>query len=105
IGQGGELEGGPNLPRRYFGIRESAFVLLNLFDVQSYPNRKNPEAVLALLERIRRDDPFRDVQLVLKVKNGERAAEEWAATMTDDPQVKVISTPLDTHGVRSLLVA
>ncbi len=105
IGQGVELEGGPNLPRRYFGIRESAFVLLNLFDVSSYPSRKNPDAILGLLERIRRDDPYRDVQLVLKVKNGERAAEEWAATMVDDPQVKVISTPLDTHGVRSLLAA
>ena len=28
----------------------SAFVLLTLFDISSYPSRKNPEAVLALLE-------------------------------------------------------
>ena len=33
------------------------------------PARKNPEAVLALFDRIRREDPFRDVQLVLKVKD------------------------------------
>ncbi len=105
VGQAVELEGGVNLPRRYFGIRESAFVLLNQFDLSSYPSRKNPEAVLALLERIRRDDPYRDVQLVLKVKNGERAAEEWAATVADDPRVKVIATPLDTLGVRSLIAA
>lgn len=105
IGQAVQLEGGVNLPRRYFGIRESAFVLLNLFDLSSYSSRKNPEAVLALLERIRRDDPYRDVQLVLKAKNGERAAEEWAATVADDPQVKVIATPLDTLGVRSLMTA
>lgn len=105
VGQGVELEGGAILPRRYFGIRESAFVLLNFFDLSSYPSRKNPDAVLALLDRLRRDDPFRDVQLVLKVKNGERAAEDWAAAQADDPQVKVIATPLDTLGVRSLMAA
>ena len=105
IGQAVELEGGPILPRRWFGIRESAFVLLNLFDVSSYPSRKNPQAVLALLERIRRDDPYRDVQLVLKVKDVERPADEWAATIADDPQVTVIATPLDTLGVRSLYMA
>ena len=105
VGQGVELEAATTLPRRYFGIRESAFVLLNFFDVSSYPSRKNPDAVLALLERIRRDDPYRDIQLVLKAKDGERAAEKWAATVADDPQVKVIATPLDTLGVRSLIAA
>jgi hypothetical protein len=105
IGQAAELEGGLFLPRRHFGIRESAFVLLNFFDLSSYSSRKNPDAVLQLLERIRQDDPFRDVQLVLKVKNGERAAKEWAATITSDPQVKVIATPLDTLGIRSLMNA
>ena len=105
IGQAVELEAGTNLPRRWFGIRESAFVLLYFFDLSSYSSRKNPAAVLALLERIRRDDPYRDVQLVLKVKNVERGAEEWAASMADDPQVKVIATPLDTLGVRSLITA
>ena len=105
IGQAVELEAGVNLPRRYFGIRESAFVLLYFFDLSSYSSRKNPDAVLALLDRIRRDDPYRDVQLVLKVKNVERGAEEWAAGMADDPQVKVIATPLDTRGIRSLIAA
>ncbi len=105
IGQAIEMEPGPNLPRRHFGIRESAFVLLNFFDLSSYSSRKNPEAVLALLDLIRADDPFRDVQLVLKVKNGERAAEEWAATLKPDPQVKVIATPLDSFGVKSLIAA
>ena len=105
IGQAVELQAGPNLPRRYFGIRESAFVLLNFFDLSSYSRRKNPDAVLALLARIRRDDPFRDVQLVLKAKNGERAAEDWAATVAGDAAVKVIATPLDTTAVRSLIAA
>lgn len=103
VGQSVELPAGPNLPRRFFGIRESAFVLLNFFDISSWPTRKNPEAVLRLFEILRRDAPFRDLQLVLKVKNGEAGAEDWAKTVADDPQIRVIPTPLDTAGVRSLI--
>ena len=104
-GQAIELEPGPNLPRRHFGIRESAFVLLNFFDLSSYATRKNPEAVLELFEAIRAEHPFRDVQLVLKVKNGERAAQDWADTLKPDPQIKVIATPLDSFGVKGLINA
>ncbi|MBU6499670.1 MAG: hypothetical protein KGQ40_14170, partial [Rhodospirillales bacterium] len=78
VGQAVEAEPGPMLPRRYFDIRESAFVLLNFFDLSSYATRKNPDGVLAMFARLRADDPYRDIQLVLKVKNGERGAAEWA---------------------------
>lgn len=105
VGQAIEFEAGPMLPRRYFGIRESAFVLLHFFDLSSFATRKNPQAVLDLFARIRAEDPFRDVQLVLKVKNGERGGEEWAAGVADDPQIKVLSEPLDSLGVRSLVNA
>ncbi len=46
IGQAVEVPLGPLLPRRYFGIRESAFTLLHFFDLTSYATRKNPDAVL-----------------------------------------------------------
>jgi glycosyltransferase involved in cell wall biosynthesis len=105
IGQAVEFEPGPCLPRRHFGIRESAFVLLNFLDLSSYAKRKNPDAALALFERIRRDYPFRDVQLVLKVKDRERDARQWAAALRSDDQVKVIAAPLDTLGVKSLINA
>ena len=105
VGQAIEFEAGPCLPRRHFGIRESAFVLLHFFDLSSYASRKNPEAVLELFDRLRAEEPYRDLQLVLKVKNGERAAEEWAAGVADDPQIKVIATLLDTFGVKSLINA
>lgn len=105
IGQAVEPEYGPLLPRRHFGIRESAFVLLTFFDLSSYAARKNPFAVIELFNRLRAEDPFRDLQLVLKAKNGERGAEEWAAGVVADPQIKVIDTPLDTLGVRSLINA
>jgi hypothetical protein len=105
IGQAVEFEPGACLPRRYFGIRESAFVLLHFFDLSSYAARKNPDAALALFERIRRDDPFRDVQLVLKVKDRERDARQWAEGLRLDERIKVIATPLDSFGVKSLINA
>lgn len=105
VGQSVEPAAGPLLPRRWFGIRESAFVLLHFFDLTSYAVRKNPHAVLELFRRLRRAEPFRDIQLVLKVKDGEQGAADWAREFASDPQVRVIDTPLDTLGVRSLIAA
>ncbi len=105
VGQSVEPPPGPLLPRRYFGIRESAFVLLHFFDLTSYAARKNPLAVLDLFRRLREAAPFRDLHLVLKVKDGERDAADWAAEIGSDPQVQVIATPLDSLRVRSLIAA
>ncbi|MDE2334859.1 MAG: glycosyltransferase family 4 protein [Rhodospirillales bacterium] len=107
VGQSVEPEPGPLLPRRSYGIRESAFVLLHFFDLSSYASRKNPQAVLALFERLREADPFADIQLVLKVKNIEDGAEDWAreAGIPPSPQIKVIATPFDALGVRGLIAA
>jgi len=105
VGQSVELARGPMLPRRWFGIRESAFVLLHFFDLSSYAARKNPQAVLDLFAKLRARHPFRDLQLVLKVKNGERDGAVWAAALAHDPQIKVLSEPLDSLGVRSLIAA
>ena len=104
-GQAIEPLPGPLLPRRHFGIRESAFVFLTFFDISSYASRKNPFAVVELFDRLRADLPFHDMQLVLKAKNGERGAEDWAESLPENSQIKVIATPLDTLGVRSLINA
>jgi hypothetical protein len=100
-----EALSGPFLPRRHFGIRESAFALLSFFDLSSYASRKNPQAVLALFAMLRAALPWHDLQLVLKAKNGERDAEEWARGIAADAQIKVLFQPLDSHGVRSLINA
>lgn len=105
VGQSVDLPGGPSKPRQIFGLRESAFVLLNFFDLSSYATRKNPEAVLRLMQLVRAEHPFLDVELALKVKNGECAAEEWSASLPTDSRMTVISTPLDTAGIRSLMAA
>ncbi len=103
IGQSIETEPMAFLPRRLFGIRESSFVLLHFLDLTSYAARKNPYAVLELVRLLWAEQPFLDLQLVLKVKNGEQGAEEWAAEFKGDPRIKVIDTPLDSLGVRSLV--
>ena len=105
IGQSVEAPPGALLPRRFFGISESAFVLLTMFDLSSYARRKNPDAVLALFERICREQPLIDAQLVLKVKDGEAGAADWAARLADNPRIRVIAQPLDGQAVRSLLSA
>lgn len=105
VGQSIEQPGGPLLPRRWFGIRESAFVLLHFFDLSSYAARKNPEAALALLATLRARMPFRDLQLVLKVKDGEAGAAAWAMGRAPDPHLRLLTEPLDSLGVRSLIAA
>ncbi len=106
VGQSVQPYPGPLLPRRHFGIRESAFVLLNFFDLTSYTTRKNPEAVTALYDRLRAAEPFRDIQLVLKAKSGEQGAEAWAESFARaHPRIHMITTPLDTEGVRGLIAS
>jgi glycosyltransferase involved in cell wall biosynthesis len=103
IGQSIETDPIAFLPRRFFGIRESSFVLLHFLDLTSYAPRKNPHAALELAQRLWAEQPFLDLQLVLKVKNGEQGAEAWAAEFKGNPRVHVIDTPLDSVGVRSLI--
>ena len=103
IGQSVETDPIAFLPRRLFGIRESSFVLLHFLDLTSYAARKNPYAVLELARLLWAEQPFLDLQLVLKVKNGEQGAEAWAAEFKGDPRLHVIDSPLDSVGVRSLV--
>lgn len=108
VGQSVEPAFGPILPRRHFGIRESAFVLLTFFDLGSYASRKNPQAAITLTTRLRARHPTADIQLVLKAKHGETGAETWARdfaqTHTGVP-LHIIDQPLDTIGVTSLISA
>ena len=78
-------------------------MLLHFFDLTSFASRKNPDAALDLFARLRAEHPFADLQLVLKVKNGAEAADAWPAS--EDPNVVVLSEPLDSLGVKSLIAA
>ncbi len=79
VGQSLDLPVRPFLSRRYFGIRESAFVFLTFLDFKSHLARKNPWAAIKMFRQLLRDRPFDDIQMVLKMKGDARAAEELAA--------------------------
>ncbi len=104
IGQAVEVPLGHFLPRKYFGIRESAFVILHFFDLSSYATRKNPDAVLAMFEALRKRREFADVQLVLKVKQGDADGEEWLRPIRDRlPEARCLFKPMSALETRSLI--
>jgi glycosyltransferase involved in cell wall biosynthesis len=74
----GEITLGTFVGRRYFGIPESSFVFVFMFDFSSYIQRKNPFAVLQAFEQLCQRRPNDDVQLVLKVKGGESRPDDYA---------------------------
>lgn len=101
-----ELPLRPLLPRRYFGIREFAFVLLNFFDLTSYSGRKNPEAAVALFHRLRSTRPYDDIQLVLKVKDGDKQADNWLVPNLEyAADTLVLRKPLSAYETHSLIAA
>jgi hypothetical protein len=104
IGQSVESSPGYFLPRKYFGIRESAFTVLHMFDLTSYATRKNPDAVLKMFAALRQRERFRDVQLVLKVKQAEEHADQWLQSIRDVvPEALCITRPMSALETRSLI--
>ena len=107
IGQSVQVPARPFLPRRHFGIRSSSFVFLTMFDLSSFSARKNPLAVVAMYQDLRRRHPYADMQLVLKVKNGDRGGRDWVEANLDcgAPDLVVIDSKMTTHEVHSLIAA
>jgi glycosyltransferase involved in cell wall biosynthesis len=56
------------LGRRHFRIPEDAFVFLFFFDFASWPERKNPMALLATFERLAARRPEADLHCVIKFR-------------------------------------
>ena len=54
------------LPRRYFGLRESAFTFLFFFDFSAYSTRKNPQGALKVFEMLCDQLESEDLELVIK---------------------------------------
>jgi hypothetical protein len=106
VGQSLEIPSRAFLSRRYFGIRESALVFLHFLDLTSFAARKNPEAAVELFERLRALRPLEDIQLVLKVKNGEAAASDWVDELRerlhhDAVLITDVLTTFETHSLIS----
>jgi hypothetical protein len=104
VGQSAEVGKQAFLPRAYFGIRESAFVLLHFFDTTSFAARKNPLAVIELYKNLRAKWPYGDFQLVLKVKEGEITNPAWEERLRlAAPDALILGERLTGQATLSLL--
>jgi hypothetical protein len=106
VSQPVEGEPGPFLPRRYFGIRESATVFLSFCDMSSHRARKNPDAVIELARLLGISRPDADVQFVLKVKDAEGDAEDYLGPLRSrHPEILFIGGKITAVETRSLIAA
>ena len=106
VGQSVEVETRPFVSRRYFGISKSAFIFLNFLDLTSYATRKNPEGVLQMFRTLKKRRPYADIQIVLKVKQGDNDATEWTAPLREEfPDAVFIARPLTGFENLSLIAA
>ncbi len=106
ISQPVESEPGPFLPRRFFGLRESATVFLSFCDMSSYRARKNPDAVIEMARLLSASHPAADVQFVLKVKDAEGDAEDYLGPLRSrHPEILFIGGRMSSLETRSLIAA
>jgi hypothetical protein len=107
VGQSVDADRLAFLPRKYFGIRESSFVLLNFFDTDSFSYRKNPGAVIRLYKRFCQVRPYDDLQLVLKIRSGDSDTSNLEGLIAEEiPQnVFLIQKHFETYEMRSLIAA
>lgn len=90
VGQAVDNPVRPFLSRRYFGVRESAFVFLAFLDFSSYAARKNPWAAIEMFRLLLLQRPFDDIQLVLKFKGDADAGVQLATRINLPPESVVL---------------
>ncbi|WP_424363285.1 glycosyltransferase [Methylocystis parvus] len=105
VGQAAEVTPRPYLSRRYFGLRDSAFVVLAMLDFSSFPARKNPRGAIDAFLRFRDKYPYGDAQLALKVKgdNSEELVSLKERLATELPDAVFFSHAMTAHEVESLI--
>ena len=103
VGQSAEVQKRSFLPRKHFGIRESAFAILHFFDTSSYVARKNPAAAIEAFRRLRQSRPFDDLQLILKIKGEIATADFIQSLAVQSHDVVVIDEELTNFRVQSLI--
>jgi glycosyltransferase involved in cell wall biosynthesis len=95
------------LSRRYFEIPESDYVFLFFFDVRSYLQRKNPEAVIAAFRRLLREHRYCNARLVLKVNGAELAPAVMDGLLDElrdiDDRITVITRPMSDNETKNLV--
>jgi hypothetical protein len=93
------------LGRADFGLRDDAFVVLQIFDAASSIARKNPAASLAAHRIAFGDDP--STIMVMKVHNTDRAGSAWlevAAAAAGRPNVVVLDQLFSDADISALIL-
>lgn len=93
--------------RRQFGLPESAFLFLYVFDANSYLERKNPLAAALAFRRAfpRGDEP---AGLVFKIMNPPEGNPAWQAFLevcAEDRRIRIIAETMDRPYVLGLMQA
>jgi glycosyltransferase involved in cell wall biosynthesis len=96
-----------DMSRADFGLPEDGFLFLFFFDFRSYPQRKNPWAVMEAFARAFPPGEGARVHLVIKVNGADEKPEELAAfkasPLARDPRVQIIDRLLDDRGINALV--
>lgn len=93
--------------RAFYGLPENAFLFLNMFDVYSFSERKNPEAAVKAFQQAFSATDM-SVGLVLKLNNSgysDRDSEKLKKLIKDYKNIYIIAETLSREAVNGLLVA
>lgn len=89
--------------RRELGLPADAFVALNLYDIRSTNQRKNPQgtvqAFMTFAER------HRDCYLILKINRWQQVDRELLAWLPKHPRLRIVTETLDQPGLSDLYSA
>ncbi|MFI5294012.1 MAG: glycosyltransferase [Thermodesulfovibrionales bacterium] len=93
------------LTRRVLGVREDAFMFLNIFDSRSFAERKNPLALIDAFASAYNDLDCKESVLVLKMSNADKNSPLLKAIRekTAGLPVKIMSDYFDRHQVYDLI--
>lgn len=93
--------------RTYYGLPEKAFLFLNMFDVYSFSERKNPEAAVKAFQQAFLATDM-SVGLVLKLNNSgysDKDSQKLRNLIKDYKNIYIIAETLTREAVNGLLVA
>jgi len=76
------------LNRNYFGIKNTSYTFLFFFDFRSYIERKNPFGMLKAFEILCEENPYMDIQAIIKVIGGERSSKAGSDYLNFLDQIK-----------------
>ena len=89
--------------RKELGIPADAFVVLNMFDIRSTLNRKNPQATIEAFIRFSQDKP--NAYLILKINRWQQVDKKLFSWLPNSPKIKIVIDTLSNNELTDLYQA